>query len=441
MYFKTSFSVGRKMSARMKKLKNGPYTETITKDFVDSNTDYQTGVKRKQLLIKNGFNEKNFAFLLEDHYLTIDDWLKIYNVEKIFGNERSKNSILNMSRKKYGCALEMRNTFKLINRMENYSAHIKIHCLQLRDCNCDVRSAVREITYKNKAKIASTNNLTDAKDNESPRELIGKIFRKDQIRVDDVNNKENKFSANLKTTLECKLQDSDNFNARFVHVKSWQRTLAPFSIWEFKFKHHLGNGVNLNKLWNIQCNNNSYTSDYVFIIETVGDRRASIRRNSDKTVNLGYSPVNILVEFKKQLKYLAKLEDENEFLTIGSTKRDESFEEDSELANIFQPDRNAKFTVDFDNIEYLDEPNPEAEYTLEYNKSLLTTSDAPRGLASLVKQFEAYGQNSTNVTEDDLGNLDLSSQEQEEIIDTVEDVLKDLFDDDSDSEKYDEDEN
>jgi len=39
MYFKTSFSVGRKMSTRMKKLKNGPYTETITKDFVDSNNE------------------------------------------------------------------------------------------------------------------------------------------------------------------------------------------------------------------------------------------------------------------------------------------------------------------------------------------------------------------------------------------------------------------
>lgn len=196
-YYKTEFHIGEGTKGRTLTLKKGPNTETVTKSFKNSDEDYQGVERRKQLIIKAGFNQKNFAVLMEDTFFTNKDYLKLYKTEKLFGRDFNRRTIERISKQKYGCATKRKNMLKLMNRMEYYSVYVKISIYTLKDITDDIRRVLQEVTYKPlardlkpKNKDEETGNETKVIQNELEEtvvnndkrtiEIIGKIPRRKQ---------------------------------------------------------------------------------------------------------------------------------------------------------------------------------------------------------------------------------------------------------------------
>jgi hypothetical protein len=73
MYYKPNTHIGKPSSSRVKKLQSGPYIERLAKSVSNSSEDYQDHKKRQSLILKSGFNQKGFTFLMEDTYFKADN--------------------------------------------------------------------------------------------------------------------------------------------------------------------------------------------------------------------------------------------------------------------------------------------------------------------------------------------------------------------------------
>lgn len=103
---------------------------------------------------------------------------------------------------------------------------------------------------------------------------------------------------------------------------------------------------------------------------------------------MGNSPCNILLEFKTEFTYLTNQNNEDELLVRKVNRKGKQFNEDSEFADLFYPDRK--------------EP-----YTLEYDQSVLTAGvDIPGFMDSLKTQFKNLGLDPEKASENDI-NLNL----------------------------------
>jgi hypothetical protein len=389
IYYTTHVHLGKPSSKKINQIKSGPFIERLTKTLADSREDYQEHKKRQNLQLKCGFNEKGFAFLGEDTYLSVNDYLKLYNVEKRFTKE------INSNRKDlkdfYGCGLSTFHQIKLRNRMDCYSLHIKIHLIKILDLETDVRKLLQEITHH-------------SEDPEyKPPYNSGKILLDDQYSTPNFKDKSKKFAIDFQTSLSCNLNNSSKFRERAKIVKTWTSTLAAGSYWDFNITYHLGNGIHINYLYDLE--NKEHPSGYIFCLEYIGDRRASIVRASDKDVFMGYSPCNILFEFKTEFTYLTNQNNEDELLVIKTNKKGKQFDEDSEFPDIFYPDRKETFHVNTKDINYNGD-NQKASYILEYDQSITSTADIPNFLKSIKTEFENLGLDPETASENDV-NLNL----------------------------------
>lgn len=142
MYYTTHVHLGKPSSKKINQIKSGPFIERLTKTLADSREDYQEHNKRQNLQLKCGFNEKGFAFLMEDTYLSVKDYLSLYQVEKRFTKDLRSNR-----KDIFDCALKTFHKIKLRNRMDSYYLHINIHLIKILDLETDVRTLIKEITH------------------------------------------------------------------------------------------------------------------------------------------------------------------------------------------------------------------------------------------------------------------------------------------------------
>jgi hypothetical protein len=442
IYKKTIAHIGKKTSSKIKFLQKNVGVEHLTKSTADSLSDYQDHKKRQQLQLGSGFNEKGFAFLGEDHYYSISDYYKLFNIEKKYKKQFEENK--DGQKDIFGCVLKTVNQIKIRNRISNYSIHIKIHLIKILDLDSTVRSLITDLTHNSSSKKYNP---------------AGKIPKDYQYSDPVVADLKNRFSTNFTTSLSCALNLSTLFNEKAKIINTWTTTLPPASIWEFNLTTHLGRGIHLNRIndlynegqktrtynqskkdfdtaidetiiklkktatdpseFNLDKvlglvgeefkkkvtpiktrNQNDHPSGYILCLEYVGDRRGSIRRNEDSDIFEGYSPCKIGVEFKHELSFLAH-EDEKDSLVIYKRSRQEkNFSEGSEFPDIFCPDRAGKFHVKLEDINFSGE-NKKAEYNLEYDTLVLGSSDTTGIFEHIQKSFKDLGLDPKDATEDD----------------------------------------
>ena len=95
-------------------------------------------MKRKQLTLECGFNEKGYSFLTEDTYFSIKDDYDLLDIKNNYLKEL-ENNLAGLT-DLYGCVLKTSNQFKNKNRLSNFTCHIKIHLVKILDIRIDIRS-------------------------------------------------------------------------------------------------------------------------------------------------------------------------------------------------------------------------------------------------------------------------------------------------------------
>ena len=436
-YIKINTHIGIRTKGKLKKIKNNSaFIETDTKILCDSQSDYISSGKRSQLNIKSGFNEKNFTFFLEDTYMSVKNYYELFNVKNRFEKDIKKNK----GREYWGGALKTKNQFKLKNRIDYFSCHVKIHLLKITDLEYDIKMLLNESIH---TKNSTTFN--------SP----GKIPKNFQLTYPNFSNN-NKINCQFLTTLNCSLKDSSKFLERCKIVKTWSRTLSPGSILEFNLTHHLGSGISINKIVDLvdiaksdetkisqdfveetfdtiekttnqtttktlkeqlnkltsgkfaKSNSNilNHPSGYIFAIETVGDRRASIV-NEKNDVFSGYSPTKLNFEFKTELSYVCDQENEDELLVYVKKNKDRQFNETSDFPEIFYPDREDKFHVKFDEIDFAG--TGQQKWRLEYDQSIKSAGDISESILSFKNMLDKMGISYDKIIGEDGANFNFKT--------------------------------
>lgn len=327
---------------------------------------------------------------MEDTYLTIGDYLKFFREDKrIEKNLRKrKNGIINT----YGCVCKTINEFKFVNTLEYYSAVINIHLVKITDIHDDPRTLIEEFTNNSTNKeIKDLNKETEDRTNlrkvdNSRREILkrvlfrgaeyGKLPEDEQYSDPITRDNRNKFAISFTTALKTKLNDSVIFSDRAVIVKTWRKILTPGSQLHFKLEHHMGKGIHLNYLFDLENSNPDHPSGYIYVLEYFGDRRGKLKRKKDDDCFLGYTPVRLHCEFKHKIKYIAQDldNDQDEVPCVYREKKNDlNFEDQSIYDQIFTPNREPEMHIPYKNIKFLTDSNTSAkdkEYILEYDQSI-----------------------------------------------------------------------
>ena len=419
-YYKTNVHVGRTTGSRIKKIQSGPHIESVNRLTSSSSTDYLDHKKRSQLSFNTGFNEKTFSFLMEDTYFSIGDYYRLFKIPKNYKKELEKEG--EGKKDIYGCVLRTKNKFRIKNRLDYYTCHIKIHLIKITDPEMDVRELIEEITHNNLTRSANS---------------AGKI-PKDQQYTNPVLSRQNQLCTSFRTSLNCNLKYSTRFTERARIVKTWTRTLAPGSIWEFNLTHHLGRGLHINRIYDIENRHkkqalNNYAQNilndvqiaknqttvksilenaetvgskvsehptgYIYCLEYVGDRRASLV-NKQGDYFLGYSPCFFNLEFDTSISYVQDSLNEDEILTYRKSRQETEFNEESDFPDIFYPDRQPKFHIPFTELNIAGETKK--PYTLTYDQSIKSSTDFSSFLDEFGRKLESYGFKFGELSSEDL---------------------------------------
>lgn len=459
-YVKTQAHVGNPTTEKLKNLLNTPNVQYNQKDLTNTDKDYIQHDKKKQLTLKCGFNEKCFSFFMEDTFLTTDQLIQFFRSDpKIENNLRAqKNGIHNV----YAAVYKTMNQFKFTNILEYHNVVLKLHLVKIVDIHDDPRNLITEFTNNNSlSKIISTDEITEETSNATnSTSILETRLRKSKIsqqveeavkksnlpvnakkRLQDIlrenttncrgfefgrlpedqqysdpnlNDKNNRFSISFNCSLNTRLTDSIQFKDRAKIVQTWYKVLSPDSTWEFNLDHHLGKGIHLNYLLDIENLNKSAPAGFIFVLEQFGDRRAKITRRQDFDLFTGYSPTRVLCDFKNQLGYLGQDAPNfgNDIPVFYREKRNNlDFEEKSDFNDLFSPEREDTFHVQYDDIQFLtSSSNKKIEskdakakqkllpYILNYDQTVLPNNNL---MDKIHFDFQKYGLDINNLTEED----------------------------------------
>jgi len=148
-YQSTHTHIGIPTTERLKRIRFNPNVDYDEKLISSSDRDYQSHEKRKNLMLRSGFNEKGYTFFMEDTYFTVDDYLTLYNegnkISNVLANSHSKTDL-------YGCVYKTRNKFKFMNKFDFYDVNLRLHLVKLTDQSKDVRELIQGIT-NNKSSV------------------------------------------------------------------------------------------------------------------------------------------------------------------------------------------------------------------------------------------------------------------------------------------------
>jgi hypothetical protein len=443
--------IGPPTTDRVKKQLNTPLCEYCEKSLSDTDKDYIQHNKRKYLTLKGGFNEKTISFMMEDTYVRVKDLLHLYSKDP----RVARNIKLNRDgvRDVYGCVYKFKNQFKFKNMLTYHSVVLRLHLIKITDINDDVRSLISECTnnksnvvvkqkdkkdvkldtkedqtFIDKAKRLGAKLITEETEQmiqksnmskevkENLREVLkqtgtrrgaefGRIPEDDQYTDPNLMDKRNKFAVSFQTSIKTQLTDSIQFRDRAKILKTWNKVLTPGSIWDFQLSQHCGKGIHLNYLFDIEALNKEHPAQYTFVLESFGDRRASVLRKEDGDFFNGFGPSKVSCDFVHKICYLG-MEHESEFRedaipTVYKTKkREEDFVENSEFAQIFSPNREEKFHLPFDEIQVLEDgkKGSDKKYSLQYDTNFLPDTSLMDGIKF---NYENHGYEGKDLTEDD----------------------------------------
>lgn len=425
VYYKTYAQVGRKFNSKIIKIRDGAFVDRITRLTSSSDRDYLNHDKRKQLNFTSGFNEKGFSFLMNDTFFSVKAYYDLLGIDRNYKKELEQ--VKDGRKDIFACVLKTKHRFKIKNLMDYHTNHVKIHLIKILDLETDVEDLVKEITHNSKS-INQGGKLPIDQQYSDPKILAGK-----------------QFSINFTTALTCNLTLSSRFKERAKIVKSWSRTISPGSIWEFNLEHYLGNGISINRLYDIQSradeNNTAnhraesfidllqeidqtknstqvnmlkevaseftknpsrrklseHPTGYIFCLEYVGDRRASIK-SKENDIFSGYSPCNFNIEFDTEIQFLANQDDSEKIIVYKNIVQEKQFEDDSLLSDIFYPTREPKFHIPYEDLF----GKSKKGFTLLLDSSLKSTADFSPALRLLTDQLKRFGIDVEKLSPDEL---------------------------------------
>jgi len=140
----TTVHIGTSTSSRVKRMQNNTSVEYEEKVLASSSKDYQSASKRKNLSLNTGFNRKGFCFLMEDTYMSVKDYLSLYDakmIEKAL-NKGSGKGVKNL----YSCSYKTKTELSILNQFTAYNVAIKLHLVKITDLDCGVRDLIKAVT-------------------------------------------------------------------------------------------------------------------------------------------------------------------------------------------------------------------------------------------------------------------------------------------------------
>ena len=400
--YKEKFTFGTPTKRRLlEKSKN----HTIVKReklLVDTESDYLSSRKRRGLTSYAGINETLYTFLMTDTFLTLEDYELLYKIHHKKFKTKLSNSYF------YGDSLSDSFRIKIKSETDAYSMHCKVHVMKLKN----------NITLKELIENTFSSNLN------------GEVLNDSKIPIDRQysvpSNTDNPYKCEVVTALNTPLTLSDYFNDNVRTLKTFSQHLGPRCILDLTIKQHHGRGIFLNHIFNVDRDKKlkDQPSSYFCILETIGDRRASITRQSDGANFDCVGPFRFTTTFNTSLKYLAEDINDNEKPIFSKFVKNDSDFTDTELREHFQADREPRIHVAYEEIHVdRNTKNKIKPYILRYDEPRMVQLIDPKltevynelkdaGLQGLVSEVSESIMNpnikfGANVTEPDGSDEDV----------------------------------
>jgi len=328
-----------------------------TKVLVDTERDYLGTKKRKILTSTFGFNQKRYDFLREDTYSKVEDYAFLYDEAK--NKFKTKLGNINV----YGDVFYENTRLKIRSETDYYSVTVKIHLVKILNKDVNVGKLFEGTFSKDKETL---------QEGAIPcgRQLSNRFIYEEPADYD-------RFKSSILTDLRCTLGKSDYFRENATIVKTFHNYLGPSDTWEFNFFMHCGPGILLNKIHEEMMDDaRKHPSNYIFVIETSGDPRASITRTSDGQNFDGSSPGRIDYSFERKLRFVKREYSDygsgNERLTTRQYAQSDDDFEDPKLQKFFQPDREEKINAVYSSVNVNRVEDSTIPYQLRYGEARLS---------------------------------------------------------------------
>lgn len=281
--FVTHFTTGTPSSESVKEL--AKLKGTTNKILFDSIKNLKS--KRQNLNLSFGFNQKLFCFLGEKFYVTVNDYLKEFAMDKDFSYP------LNDDQTAYGCVLKESVKLKILNSDKYLESNFKIHLIDIQDKDLDM-SEIASITFSSDIKV---------KTNET-----GKVPNRYQLK--DLSSKtSNSLMRKVLCLKNTRLDMSSGFVQNCSVVKTFSKRIPAGSIWEFDLDIFCGSGVRLDQVYydSMKPRSGNTPSQYAIAIEAVGIECQGIQKYPDTNEEdkyTGTSPGWFNLEIKKSVELI-----------------------------------------------------------------------------------------------------------------------------------------
>lgn len=161
-YFIKVFEHGQRLKGTFRKIARGPYHKIMKHSLLDTDSDYGNSksgfpVRRSELELKSGFNEKSFNFLSHETYLSYEQILSMltsinhhYNPNKcssywkLLTEDRKSNKNLMAGITKLSTCLKFKS------RNPSHVTFLKIHMMKLKNEQYDLNDLIRILFDDNK---------------------------------------------------------------------------------------------------------------------------------------------------------------------------------------------------------------------------------------------------------------------------------------------------
>ena len=446
------------------------YSKEVKKKTRDSSEEYQGN--RSCLNEESGFNERRIS-ILTTLSITSSQLVEIIEGKKDHNCERIKQALESTEGigTTIACIGGTKKRLTVRNFMQGYRCHIVIRIFKINNSAIGIKELMTKITH-NKEYCENTRdkslhnaftmvynliesnikfkekgiNLLDAQamkdlvDNKGVDEIyeaieelmkkkesrrsskrvdvngdeIGKIRENDQY-TDPILN--DPFKITFTASPRTKLSDSQYFSRNTTQVKKIVKTLEPSDTWELTIDQHYGDGICLDTLFDNYQTNPDYVEDYVIAIETIGDKRGSVKKSGSKGFNevyMGVSPAMAHTEFEQSMYYTEEKRRSKgkEVIIYNKEKQnnelDVQYDLEKQISETYYPVGENKKHIPSENIfkstdmDLSESEIKQKEYKLIYDNNVVTGPTIVEEIKKLAKEL---GEEPDNFDENDAAFL------------------------------------
>ena len=238
-----SFHVARRSTSSVRQAANLYGTNNV--QISNSLSEVTKPEDRKMLSRSFGFNQKSIDFLNSPFFITVKDYLNLYNLMDWKTPQYGRHVA-------YGLAQEEFSNFRLRNSNTYHKIKVKVHVVKIIDD--DVTSLML---------FEKTFNKTSAGQEMGMVPIVYQINDRPAGNV---------YVKSILTYKGCSVNMAPNFKTQARVVKTFSKTLSPGDTFDFRMTHHLGPGIRLDvaRTFMMTSRKGLQPSGYFPIIEVEG---------------------------------------------------------------------------------------------------------------------------------------------------------------------------